>query len=197
MQSKSYKSGLGILELVLIILVISLLIFLFFRLTKLMRSKTEDLPEIIPDELPDELPTIQLNPESKLIPEFYKKVVETLPDMDKNMQLFLTAQAMHETGIFDSSLYVDHNNAFGMMFPHIRDNVAKAQTDEGFASYVDIETSIKDMELYLQFVESPKNFETISDYAKFLKDKGYYTDSLKTYTNALTKHLNNLKRYAQ
>ena len=104
---------------------------------------------------------------------------------------------MHETGIFTSPLFLEHNNAFGMKMPTIRDTTASAMTESGYAHYDTIEDSIKDLQLYFDAFNYPDTFETATDYIKFAKDKGYFEEPLKSYTNAVNKHLNTVLPYAQ
>lgn len=200
MQLKKFKFGLGILELLLIILAVFLLIFLLFRLIKFGRLSSEDsLTDPKPtqdqdqDQNQDQDPTNENNP----IPDFYGKVVNTLPNMAPELQEYITAQAMHETGIFTSPLFLKYNNAFGMKQPTQRQTTSQGITETGYASYDSVEDSIKDLALYFEAKNYPENFETVADYVKTLKDKGYFEATLKSYTNAVTKHLNNVLPFAQ
>lgn len=147
----------------------------------------EDDPEPEPEQAQEKNP----------IPDFYKKVVETLPDMDRNMQMYIVAQAMHETGIFKSPLYLEKNNAFGMTFPNIRETTAAAQDENGFAVYDSVEDSIKDLQLYYDHFNYPGTFDSVADYVKYAREKGYFTAPLKTYTNAVNKYIQQVKRFAQ
>lgn len=197
-ELKSSKFGLNTWEVVLFISALFLLIFLSYRMIKSKLSKPEEEEEEEPEPEPEEKkPKNRIEPEGKLISGFYKTVVDTLPEIDNDLKLFITAQAMHESGMFASPLYMEHNNAFGMKFPQIRPTVAEAQTETGYAHYSSPAQSIKDLSLWLEYVNAPEKFDTASDYVDFIKQKGYFTDSQKTYTNAVVKHLANLKQYAQ
>jgi flagellum-specific peptidoglycan hydrolase FlgJ len=163
--------------------------------SKLSKQEPE---ETEPEETePEETEQIPDMPKNSAISDFYKKVVETLPDYNEETRLYITAQAMHETGNFTSELFKEHNNAFGMMFPRIRETTAVKPTEQNFASYNNIEDSIKDVSIWQEYNKMPETFLDSDMFVKWLKDKGYFTDKLSTYTNAVRKHLQNLRRYAQ
>lgn len=144
-------------------------------------------------DLPD------LKNDNSIIVQFYKQVKSTLPDYDDLSVRYIVAQAMHETGNFTSKLFTEHNNAFGMMYPQIRENVAHSATNTGYAHYNSINDSIRDLDLYFKSMEYPvlSSFPTIKEYAKFLKQKGYYTDTILIYGNALHNHFTALKSILQ
>lgn len=197
MQSKKFKFGLDILGVSLIILVICLLIFLVYRLIRFGKLTTEENSEDQESEELTQGPIPKPKNENSPIPAFYKKVNKTLPNLDSKMKTYITAQAMHETGIFTSELFLEHNNAFGMKMPSVRDTTATAMTENGFAHYDSVEDSIRDLQLYFENFNYPDSFENATEYIKFAKEKGYFEAPLKTYTNAVNKHLNTVLPYAQ
>jgi Na+-transporting methylmalonyl-CoA/oxaloacetate decarboxylase gamma subunit len=198
LQSRKFKFGLNFWGLALLILVIFLLIslvYLIVKSAKLMNgtepdeeTETETETETKPEPL-----TAQNNP----IPIFYKKVLATVPELDEKMKVFITAQAMHETGIFTSPLYLNHNNAYGMNMPSKRKTTAIGQTESGFAIYDSVEDSIKDLMLYFEEFNAPDTFANSLDYVTWIKSNGYFTDSLKTYSNGVAKHLVKVLPFAQ
>jgi uncharacterized FlgJ-related protein len=120
-----------------------------------------------------------------------------LPNLPAETQEYITAQAMHETGVFTSPLFLKYNNAFGMKQPTQRETTSIGITEGGYASYKSVKDSIKDLGLYFEAKNYPDTFPTVQDYVAFLKSKGYFEATLKSYTNAVAKHLNNVKPFAQ
>lgn len=89
------------------------------------------------------------------------------------MAKVISAQAAFETGNFTSLIWKENNNLFGMKEPQVRDTTATG-TNRNHATYNDIEDSLEDFILYYQYFEYPEGFETIEDYVKALKEKGYF-----------------------
>jgi uncharacterized FlgJ-related protein len=131
--------------------------------------------------------------------DFYKLAVDVLKKWDDKSIRMLVAQARHETGNFTSDLYIKHNNAFGMMFPKIRNTTAQSETESGYSHYETVADSILDMENYFAYKEYPilSSFQTLHAYARALKDHAYFTAPVQAYGNALTKHFNQLKNILQ
>jgi len=199
MQSKKFKFGLTILDVLLVILVVCLSIFLLYRLIRFGRlttgqTSTDQDPNSDPEQDPNlDLGLIENNP----IPDFYSKVVDAVPDMDENLKQYITAQAMHETGVFTSPLFLKYNNAFGMKQPVQRNTLSKGITESGYASYETVEDSIKDLQLWLDAKQAPEQFESADAYVEYIKSKGYFEATLNSYKKAVNKHLNNVKPFAQ
>jgi len=196
MQSEKFKFGLSILDLLALISVIFLSIFLLYRLiksAKSMKSQTslssEESEEV---EEVEEVENLD-NP----IPKFYQEVVNTLPNYPEEMQEFITAQAMHETGIFESDLFKKYNNAFGMKQPTQRKTTSAGISPTGYATYKTVADSIKDLDLYFQAKQYPQTFDNAESYVDFLKSKGYFEAPLNSYKKAVLRHLNALKPFAQ
>ena len=130
----------------------------------------------------------------------YKPYEETMREVfiDNNispvMVDILIAQARHETGNFTSSLFVNHNNLWGMQHPRTRHTTSTgplATADggrKGYAHYESIEDSARDMVLYLKARRIP-DYTTVAPYVKHLKRKGYFEDSLKKYTRSLERYV--------
>lgn len=91
------------------------------------------------------------------------------------------AVSRYETGNYTSNLYDNYNNLFGMRYPLIRDTTSYGSTPSGFAKYYTTEDSIKDLILYMQEFNYPKRFNSFYDQISFMKDKGYYGESLDYY----------------
>jgi len=101
----------------------------------------------------------------------------------------LAAQAIHETGNFKSRLFLQQNNAFGMKIPGLRNTLNVAPLGDGFATFLSLEDSVKDMLLYLDHFKIPMGIEDPFLYAQILKDKNYYEDSVETYFKGLVNGL--------
>lgn len=156
----------------------------------------ESNPEALNEE-PEALNEEPEENESNPIPKFYKAVTDTLKTYPAEMQEYITAQAMHETGVFTSPLFLKYNNPFGMKQPTQRQTTSQGPTPTGYASYKNIEDGILDLALYFEAKQYPETFESPEAYVDFLKSKGYFEAPLASYKKAVVKHLNNLKPYAQ
>jgi uncharacterized FlgJ-related protein len=109
------------------------------------------------------------------------------------MARIIVAQARVESGNFQSKLFREHRNAFGMMHAALRPTtslgpLAWAEGRPGYASYRDVHDSALDLLLWLRYF-GIKETNSVSNYCKQLKQNYYYGSSLKHYTLAVTKHL--------
>lgn len=87
----------------------------------------------------------------------------------------ITAQAAHETGNFNSMLYKDYNNPFGMKYPHKRKTLAKGSA-YGYATFENIMTACQDFRLFWSALKYPETFKDIAQFVATLKNKGYFSD---------------------
>jgi len=177
MQNK--KSSLG-----LIILLVSFLgLLIAFSLFLSSRKDRTQARQINPDDEPDEMDTER----------FHRLVQYTLPDVDETTRRIITAQAMHETGLFTSSVFIRNNNAFGMRMPEKRPTRAFGDPDQdGYANYDNLEDSIEDLALWFDFHNIPLKFETVQEFASAIKEKGYYEAPYYAYSGAMNKHYKTL-----
>jgi len=113
------------------------------------------------------------------------------------------AQAYHETGGFTSRAYLEQNNLFGMKEAKVRETTdidsgmlisddrgmeTIAADKVGYSDYQNLEDSAEDMLFYLEdqnfpvivFGNKPKK-EFIEEYAKELKRRKYFQDSVENY----------------
>jgi len=177
-MTQNKKSSLGFL--ILVVSLLGLLIALSLFLTG--RKKTQ-APEINPDKKPDIWDTER----------FHRVVQDTLPDIDETTRRIITAQAMHETGLFSSNVFLRNNNAFGMRMPGQRPTRAVGDVDsDGYANYESLEDSIEDLALWFDFHNIPLQFDAVQEYAAAIKEKGYYEAAYFAYSGAMNKHLKNL-----
>lgn len=106
--------------------------------------------------------------------------------LEPQFSKLLIAQAIHETGNFQSRLFLQQNNAFGMKIPRIRKTLNVGQDpDGGFATFISLEDSVKDMLLYLDHFKIPLDIDDPFKYAKILKDKNYFEDDIENYFKGL------------
>jgi hypothetical protein len=102
----------------------------------------------------------------------------------------LEAMAKHETGNFNSRLFKEANNMFGMGVPVRRSSFSIGSTGfnvEGVkqSNYKDTEQGIADMVAYLHFVNAPTEFSSPEKFVSWLKSKNYFTDSESNYLRGL------------
>jgi uncharacterized FlgJ-related protein len=83
-------------------------------------------------------------------------------------------QAALETGHFDSKLFLENNNLFGMMYPSRRETTSTCKKN-GFAYYPNWIECVKDMALFQDYYA--RRISTHKSYYDFLDDV-YATDSL-------------------
>ena len=102
-------------------------------------------------------------------------------------------QVYHETGGYKSELAQDYCNIFGMS-NHVTGYGKK--TESGFMRYDDYGKSIDD---YFALITDYKNRsqttppETFIGYATWLKENGYYTDTINNYANGMVYGWNTTK----
>ena len=139
---------------------------------------------------------IQNNPETdedddEVIANHYRIIKSALQSEgfeDENLARYVTAQAMHESDIFRSPLYLDNNNMFGMRQPVSRPTTSVGKKG-GYANYNSVEDSAKDYVLYYRNVGLEQSYPTVKDFVSALKKKAYFEDNLMNYNSAVTKHL--------
>ena len=88
-------------------------------------------------------------------------------------------QAIHETARFNSSVFKDFNNLFGMKHPRVRESVSRGLVRNGYASYDTWVDSVKDYKLWQDMVEIEM------DYFLYLQRRSYAEDA---------RYVNKLKR---
>ncbi|MCK5546059.1 MAG: glucosaminidase domain-containing protein [Rhodospirillaceae bacterium] len=136
----------------------------------------------------------------------YKVIRGELPTNIKDEFVkMLTAQAMHETGVFTSKLYLEQNNLFGMTQPTIRETLSVGGRN-GWANFANLEDSAKDLLLYFKefninpadkaFLETERH-RGVNAYLKLIKAQGYFEQDYMGYYNAVKKHLSTVKGLIQ
>jgi uncharacterized FlgJ-related protein len=84
---------------------------------------------------------------------------------------YVIIHAYHETGAFDSSIYKENKNYFGMKKPSIRDHLVIGK-NRGHGVFQTYQDSVTDLLMYLKHM----GFEN-GDYFQFLKNQNYFTDN--------------------
>lgn len=111
-------------------------------------------------------------------------------------------QSQVETGNYTHPFFTKGNNAFGYSY----DKKSKWQLDKGgpnadngvaIAQYASIENSVHELTDWIKRRQSegvfPKDLSTITgpeQYAEYLKDGGYYQDTLSGYASKMMRYLN-------
>jgi hypothetical protein len=181
-ENSSKKSGAGVVLLVLFVigLLIALILFLRYRAKKKIANQT--IPE-------NQNETLNINPTS---PDEFFNIVHSIVH-DEQTAKILTAQAMHETGMFKDNKYTVGCNAFGMKYPEKRETFATGQAPNGYAIFDSVDDSVKDLIMWLEYNGLPVEYITTDEFAQQIRDKGYYTAPFVTYASALRKHYKKLE----
>ena len=98
----------------------------------------------------------------------------------EEMAKIVACQGAHETNNYTSFLYIFNNNCFGMKQPVKRKTLSSGALN-GYAHYKNIETSVKDLILWLDFAGMSKNYYSITGYVEALKEKKYFEDTTEHY----------------
>ena len=178
------------------LIIAGVLLLIFQSLIKKRRQEKEDPTTIDTDHeiVPEEEDPIS---REQKIRNNYLVIRKAIPESVKDEFIkILTAQAMHETGIFTSRLYLEQNNLFGMGHPIIRETTSTGDV-RGFANYATLEDSVSDMLLCLAEFNLKPTYTDSKDYVKDIRQKGYFTAPFIDYHNALRKHLTIVKNLIQ
>jgi len=114
----------------------------------------------------------------------------------------MIAQQKHESNNYNSRVFIEQNNPFGMKEAKVRSTTdvdgnvivgadGKEYTTDsvGYSEYPTLLDAAKDFKLYLDSV----NFKPTDDSEKFvlqLKSKGYFTDSVDNYLKGVNFWIN-------
>jgi len=99
---------------------------------------------------------------------------------------FIMCQAAHETGNFQSLIFKENNNLFGMKLALIRKTTAIGE-NRGHAVYKTIEDSVKDFKLYYDSFKYLQHYTTIAAYVRQLKINKYFEANETEYKEAMEK----------
>jgi len=107
----------------------------------------------------------------------------TLNGFNPTLAKFAQAQAAHETNGFNSRLFTDNNNAFGMKYAK---QILSVGEKKGFANYNSVNDSVKDLIKWYtinrnKIFSLPLVIVTLKDYVNFLKRNKYFEDTEANY----------------
>lgn len=112
---------------------------------------------------------------------------------DREIQNWIAISA-HETAGWTSRVYQEANNLVGMTLAS-RNTTAIGELPYGEhqAIYTSIESSADDLVLFLTVrYKYPKDFATLEEQIRYMKDRGYFGDSFKNYYAAVLNWKKNL-----
>lgn len=140
----------------------------------------------------EKIPVVKIQPPTE--EQFVETITEVLKQnnvSDYNIKL-LIAQSKHESGRYKNNL-TRYNNIFARHYSK-RDTFAisagaKAEGHSKFAIYPTLEAAVLSQVWYLRRKEYSFNWQSPYQFALELKKKGYYEASVKEYTQALAKHM--------
>jgi len=189
-ESKKSSKSLSMWLLLAAGLLLAFVIFLF------LRKKKQQEQEVDPNEEP-EIPIDGGYSESLrdvIIDKFLtiKSVLSSRGIDSINLAMILTAQAMHETGLFTSKIFRENKNLFGMRQPRTRETTSKGELNT-YASYESYQDSVLDLLMWLSYNSIEPAEMSVKDYVSAIKGKSYFEDKLTTYYSAVNKHFNNLR----
>jgi len=107
---------------------------------------------------------------------------------------YILAQAKHETGNFTSKVFKENKNYFGMKLPRVRPSKAIGpglMSPEGnnYARYASEIDSLLDLFMWMDYSKFPLAVESSAQYAKELKNRGYYGDTEIAYLRGINNWL--------
>lgn len=101
------------------------------------------------------------------------------------LYLYMLAQAYFESGNWNSNVWKENKNPFGMRLPSIRPTTAIGE-NRGYAVYRSEFGAVRDLCRWLKYHNAPKSFATPGHYTQYLKTKGYYEADPMVYGAAVT-----------
>lgn len=105
------------------------------------------------------------------------------------MATYWVAVSKFETADFQSRLFKEDNNLWGMKLAAIRPNTQAGAGGSGFAKYNSVEDSIEDIILYLKWFKYPKDFAFPDEMVGYMKMKGYFEEPYSYYLNGVKSKL--------
>jgi len=103
---------------------------------------------------------------------------------------YIVAQSKAETANFTSRLFREHNNLFGMKNALKREQSGFKIEGSVFRAYESPVSSILDYLALLNSTKFPVSVNSLEQFARELKDRGYYEESQDLYLKLLKKYHN-------
>ena len=88
---------------------------------------------------------------------------------------------MFETAGATSNLFNTNNNLYGMKHPTQRATTSMGADQRRNARYIDHNSSVTDLILYMDAFNYPKDLNTAPALVNFMKSKGYFEEDLNVY----------------
>lgn len=107
---------------------------------------------------------------------------------------YIHAQAVHETGNFQSQLARFKNNLFGMKKPSQRAFLGIKDPDSPYMSYSSWNESVRDLLLWMEAVNFPSQVSGSAQYVQELKRRNYFEDNITTYLKGVNSALTALEK---
>ncbi len=108
-----------------------------------------------------------------------RKVLSNRGVSDATAEL-IVAQAKLESGHFQSSVYNQTNNPFGMRPARVRKHLVCGQY-RGYAVYESLSHAVEDYLLWMEFVCIPLHIADPATFVRFLESRGYFEASAYEY----------------
>lgn len=105
---------------------------------------------------------------------------------------YIDAQAVHETGGFESRIFREQNNLFGMKKPVTRRFVGSKNSDNPYMKYDSQRQAVEDLFLWMDSVNFPYSVSGSAQYVAELKKRNYFEDSIQTYLKGVNSALMDL-----
>jgi len=129
--------------------------------------------------------------EEMIAPKDYEKVIlETLwkNGVSVDLSYIILSQAKHETANFQSNVFKNSNNLFGIKYFKKRKKTTAIGQYRAYCRYKNIIDSTIDYIYYMEKKGIPMHEKSVKSYIDLLKQKKYFEDSTKRYYNAVLKH---------
>jgi hypothetical protein len=116
----------------------------------------------------------------------------TAKGYSSNVAKWWTAVSNFETAKWTSKLFRMANNLFGMKQPKSRMTLSTGPSiveGEQWATFSSVEDSVKDLILYMENFNYPKDFESLEAMVFFMKGAGYFQEDPIFYLNGVKSRL--------
>lgn len=102
---------------------------------------------------------------------------------------YIMAQAKFESDNFKSRVWKQNLNPFGMKYPKQRKTLAIRPDWNNYAVYRCSISAIRDLRLWFEYFDFPNKVSSPYEYAKELKNRGYFESDLLDYANGIERYI--------
>lgn len=166
------------------------------RINKLEAQKTADSLKLTVTKKKKKLP-LDSAQVSHLEHVIYRELIKE--GVDSSMARIVVAIAKHESNGFNSGLFRNTNNLFGMTYPPRRPTMAignKVFLDNGnvrrFCAFESVTAATQDMVMYLRHWKYPLDVRSPEEMVRIMKSKRYFEANEGVYLKAVKRHLSQL-----